>query len=140
MGMSLAEGVLDRYIRSLIEVRQSPIHGLGVFARQPVSKGTYLPDNLPPDAYAVLEVGEPGWNNMSAIMRPDGKILSHQQTYGTSWQDHLNHSNTPNVEFRTMGRGLDLYTLRAIVPGEELTLDYRRHVHPADKDRYIGLV
>jgi len=96
-------------LRSLFRVRPSPIHGLGLFARTRIRKGQYLGTYEGPrvnrNGSHVLWVYEGrGWT------RRDGKNLLR----------YINHSNNPNAEFD----GFDLYALRDIRPGEEITIDY----------------
>lgn len=42
---------------------------------------------------------------------------------------HLNHSCTPNCYLRVFGRRVEVYTLRKIMPGAELTVDYGMTPH-----------
>ncbi len=95
---------------SYFYVDDSPIHGKGLFARRRFRKGQYLgtyegPETEENDTYVLwVEVEEGRW------VGRDGKNL-------LRW---LNHSNEPNAEFD----GYDLYALRTIQPGEEITFDY----------------
>ena len=92
-----------------IEVRPSPIHGLGVFATQKIRKGErigqYVGRKTNRDGRYVLwvEVGERwlGYNGQGRLR-------------------FLNHHSDPNSEFR----GRDLYAIKAIQPGDEITFHY----------------
>jgi SET domain-containing protein len=42
---------------------------------------------------------------------------------------HLNHSCSPNAYMRTVGTRLEIYTLRVVRAGEELTIDYGATPH-----------
>jgi len=95
----------------LIAVKDSTIHGKGVFCRIPISRGTYIgtyesdPSDI--DGTYVLWIEqddgvETGWD-------------------GTNDLRFLNHSYEPNAELD----GLDLYSLRDLVPGEEVFIDYQ---------------
>lgn len=42
---------------------------------------------------------------------------------------HLNHACTPNCYLRVRGYAVEVYTLRALAAGEELTIDYGQTPH-----------
>jgi SET domain-containing protein len=88
----------------------SRIHGNGLFAKVPISKGDYIGTYEGPtakrDGTYVLWVFE------------DGKA-----PYGRSGRNllrYLNHQDEGNAEFD----GFDLYALQDIEPDEEITFDY----------------
>lgn len=93
-----------------IEVRRSPIHGNGVFARLPIRRGErigrYASRRTTRDGTYVLWVEEnPGqWQGYDGF----GRLR------------YLNHSSSPNSIFD----GLDLYAIRSIQPNEEITFHY----------------
>ncbi len=91
-------------------VKKSRIHGFGVFARQPITRGTYLGryngNRTTRDGRYVL------W-----IIQPDG---SHVGVNGRNALRFLNHSSRPNAEFI----GNELFATRKIEPNEEITIDY----------------
>ncbi len=90
---------------------QSPIHGDGCFARMPFAAGDYIGTYEGPrakrDGTYVLWVGEEGgdWVGRS----------------GRNLLRYLNHQEHGNAEFD----GFDLYALRDIQSGEEITFDYK---------------
>lgn len=91
----------------------STIHGTGLFARKTIRRGTHIGTYEGPrvrtDGRYVLWVQEDG--------RPIGRK-------GTNELRFLNHSDRPNAEFD----GFELYAVRTIRPGEEITINY----HPDD--------
>lgn len=95
---------------SPIYVDRSPIHGQGLFAAQPIAAGGYI------GSYEGPEVTEDGcyvlWVYEDA--GPVGRE-------GTNELRYLNHSDQPNAEFD----GFDLFSLRDIASGEEITIDYQ---------------
>lgn len=100
----------DRY-NSRTRVQTSPIHGLGLFARDPISRdeyiGTYLGRPTADDDMHVLWI----WNEDT------------EEWEGIEGENELrfiNHSPDPNADWD----GTDLYALRDIEPGEEITFDY----------------
>ena len=94
-----------------IEVRPSPIHGMGVFASRPIKPGErigrYVSRKTERDGVYVLWVED---ENEDRIQGYEG--------YGRL--RFLNHANQPNSEFD----GLDLYALSRIKPGDEITFHY----------------
>lgn len=93
-----------------LEVRESSIHGKGVYAVEPINAGdqigTYHGEITDEDDTYVL------W-----ITDLDGQEYG---VNGTSDLKFLNHSNEPNAEFD----GEELHALRDIKPGEEITFHY----------------
>ena len=93
-----------------VEVRESPIHGKGVYAIKKIKAGqkigTYHGDSTDEDDTYVLWVTD-----------ENGKEYG---VDGTTDLKFLNHSGEPNAEFD----GDELYALRAIKPDEEITFHY----------------
>ena len=99
---------------TLLEVRQTPNMGRGVFARASISEGSYLVrcegwlvagDKLD-DRWHAMQVGPDLW------LCSEGNCLD----------ECINHSCDPNAGFVT-GEPV-LYALRDIVEGEQITWDY----------------
>jgi SET domain-containing protein len=93
-----------------LEVRESPIHGKGLFATGPIAANTLL---------GVYE-GEPATENSIYVLwveYDDGEIVGID---GTNALRFVNHSRTPNAEFW----GDQLFALRDIEPDSEITFDY----------------
>lgn len=93
-----------------IEVRTSPIHGRGVFARRRFRKGAYI---------ATFE-GKPtdrdGMHVLWILDENDDEI----GIEGRNELRFLNHSSRPNAEFL----GPDLHAIQNIQPGQEITFHY----------------
>ncbi len=92
-----------------IEVRSSSIHGCGVFARRAIRKGErigrYVSRRTDRDGTYVYWIeDETGWKGYEGY----GRLR------------FLNHNHQPNSELD----GLDLYALRTIGEGEEVTIHY----------------
>ena len=96
-----------------VEIRQSSIHGLGVFARN--------------------EIEEDHWQYIYGDETDDPPV--HQQKYcfvgyGCSWFlpyrpfKYLNHSDEPNCVVVDEEGTMIITALHLILPGEELTIDY----------------
>jgi uncharacterized protein len=105
----------------------SPLHGLGVFAAEPVASGQVVSRYMPPfDVQYPAEL-------LAALSAAEQKYLRHF-SYRSKFTglyvltgDHdryMNHSPVPNVAMNPDGSANNL-ALRSIARGEELTCDYR---------------
>ena len=93
-----------------VEVRDSPIHGKGVFATRRLRR----------DAFVGVYAGEPTDENDTYVLwieDDDGKVFGID---GRNELRFLNHSRNANAIFY----GDELYALRNIAPGAEITFDY----------------
>jgi len=97
-------------IRDRIEVRVSPIHGRGVFARRRFRKGAYIA------TFSGRETRTDGTHVLWILDEHDNEI----GIEGRNELRFLNHSSTPNAEFL----GPDLYAIRNIQPDHEITFHY----------------
>ncbi|KAA3632226.1 MAG: SET domain-containing protein [Proteobacteria bacterium] len=100
----------NNQLRKFLYVDRSSIHGRGLFAREPLSRGAYL------GTYDGPRVRSNGMHVLWVEDNP-GKWIGRD---GKNMLRYLNHSARPNVEFD----GFDLYALRKIAIGEELVFDY----------------
>lgn len=93
-----------------LQVGDSAIHGKGLFAARAIPKGSYM------GSYEGPVVEEDGMYVLW-VTDEDGNESGH---LGVNRLRFINHDKTPNAEFD----GIDLYALRKIKPGEEITIDY----------------
>lgn len=93
-----------------IEVRESSIHGKGVFSAEAIPAG------MPIGTYQGAPTSRNGqhvlWTN-----EPDGRVRG---VRGTNELRYVNHSSSPNGEFD----GTVLYAIEDIEDGAEITVDY----------------
>ncbi len=109
------------------ELRPSPIHGLGVFTREPVSHGSVVSRFMPPfDTEFPPEL-------LSILTEAERTYLRHYSYHSVFSGfyvlpgDHdrfMNHSDTPNVIMNTDGSATCVAAC-PIAAGDELTCDYR---------------
>ena len=112
---------------ALVEVRNSPVHGRGVFAVAPIKKGTriieYLGDRVSHDAadkryddhdendnHTFLFIVDRNTVIDAAVNRSDARFINH----------HCDGNCTSVIE----NRRVFIDSVRAIAPGEELGYDY----------------
>ena len=127
-----------------IEVRQSDIHGSGVFAVEPIAAGTYIIEyfgELITDAEADRRAEEniriTGIKNHTFLFAVDD-ILCIDGSVGGNDSRFINHSCDPNCEAEVVDRRVFILALKNIAEGQELTLDYsltRGNDDPPDMDQ-----
>ena len=99
------------HIKEIVYVAKSPIHGRGLFARKPIGRGTYIGTYEGPQA-------KRNGKYVLWIHDDDGAVLEGRR--GMNLLRYLNHAIEPNAAFD----GYDLYAVRRISPGEEITFNY----------------
>ena len=118
-----------------IEVRDSPLHGFGVFATRRIKKGT-----------RVMEYLGERISHVEADRRYDDKDASDNHTFlfivdartvidaGVDGHEarFVNHGCEPNCESVIENRHVFIEAIRDIVAGEELTYDYQIQREPDD--------
>ncbi|GAA5091235.1 MAG: SET domain-containing protein [Alcaligenaceae bacterium] len=111
------------------EVRRSPLHGHGVFARRPIPKGTYILEyegvhitQEQADAQEPSNPDDPFHTFFFAIS--NGMIIDGGN--GGNDSRYINHSCEPNCEGHESedGNRVFIVALRDIAAGEELLYDY----------------
>ncbi len=103
-----------------VEVRESPIQGLGVFALRAFAPGDLIRvvnvlREITDDAPLRPEDGE----RREHCAYPDGKVV----LYGLP-DRHLNHSCDPNAWERYTNGRAEIVARRPIAPGDEIRVDY----------------
>ncbi|MDH5710085.1 MAG: SET domain-containing protein [Gammaproteobacteria bacterium] len=113
----------DSELETLYYVDDSGIHGKGLYARVPIRKGEYMGTYNGPEGY---EEGDEVLENGSHVLwaeQDNGEWVGRD---GQNILRYLNHSPVPHAEFE----GFDLYAVRNIEQGEELTIDYGEEPDP----------
>ncbi len=104
-----------------IIVKESPIHGLGMFATKNFKKGELI---LMGDESRVVTLDNPlcegkGEYEYHCDYLADGKVILLQ------WPErHINHCCDPNAYVKHVGALRHNYARRSILTGEEITHDY----------------
>lgn len=93
-----------------VEVRASAIHGQGVFATRVLARDSWI------GCYEGARTEENG-TYVLWVEFEDGETVGID---GDNALRYLNHAHRPNAEFR----GDQLFALREIAAGEEITFDY----------------
>lgn len=108
-------------------VRNSKIHGRGVFAKRPIRKGIrvieYTGPIIPTEEADKMgnKVDEHGHSHTMLFTVDDDRVID-----GTRGGDarYINHSCAPNCEAVQDGDQIFIESLRSIKQGEEITYDY----------------
>jgi hypothetical protein len=108
-------------------VRRSAIEGRGVFALQPICKGTrvveYVGERISHREADRRHTSEHGWSPHTMLFTVDRKTVIDATRQGNSarW---INHSCSPNCEAVDDEGRIYIEAIRHIHTGEELTYDY----------------
>jgi SET domain-containing protein len=111
-----------------IEVRDSALHGLGVFATRRIKKGTrvieYLGERVS-HAEADRRYDDKDENdNHTFLFIVDGRTVIDAGVEGNEAR-FINHGCDPNCESVIEQRRVFIEAIRDIAPGDELTYDYQ---------------
>jgi uncharacterized protein len=125
-------------------VRDSPVHGRGVFATRRIEKGEriieYLGERVSHDeADRRYELKDEN-DSHTFLFIVDSKTVIDAGTDGNDAR-FFNHSCDPNCESVVEKRRVFIEALRAIEPGEEMTYDYqiyRDHDDPENIDEIFA--
>ena len=105
---------------------QSPIHGLGVFAKYDLPKGTVLSRFMPPmDSQFHHQL----MLSLTPVEQSYLKMYAYRSIFTKLWvlngdnDRYMNHSTDPNTTMDPDG-GSENIALRDVEAGEELTCDY----------------
>jgi len=123
-----------------IEVRESPLHGLGVFATRRIRKGTriieYLGERVSHAEADRRYEHKDAADNHTFLFIVDARTVIDAGVDGNEAR-FVNHACTPNCESVIEKRRVFIDATRTIEPGEELTYDYqiqRESDDPPDVD------
>ena len=117
-----------RTAQPLIEVRASPLHGLGVFALRRIPRGTrvleYLGERIShQEADRRYEHKSADDNHTFLFIADDTTVID--AGVGGNEARFVNHACDPNCESVIERARVFIDAVRAIAPGEELTYDYQ---------------
>jgi SET domain-containing protein len=111
----------------LVEVRNSPVHGRGVFAVQPIRKGTrileYLGDRVSHEAADKRYEDHDENDNHTFLFIVDKKTVIDAGVGGNDAR-FINHQCEGNCESVIENRRVFIDAVRDIEPGQELGYDY----------------
>ena len=102
---------MSKTTRELVYSASSSIHGKGLFARTRIPRGEYI------GTYEGPQAKRNGSHVLWVYDEDTGEVTGRR---GMNVLRYLNHSKKPNAEFD----GFELYSLRAIRPDEEITINY----------------
>jgi SET domain-containing protein len=112
----------------LIEVRDSAIHGRGVFALRHIPKGTriieYLGERISHAEADSRYEDRPEDDNHTFLFIVDKRTVIDAGVNGNDAR-FINHACDPNCETVIEKRRVFIEAMRAIEPGEELNYDYQ---------------
>ena len=107
------EIVENEILEEYFYVKESGIHGMGLFAKEDIPKGDYLGTYDGPEKHDDRDNGM----HVLWVEDEDGSYVGRD---GQNLLRYINHSAKPIAEFE----GFDLYALRYIEKDTEITIDY----------------
>ncbi len=126
-----------------VEIRPSPMQGLGAFATRPIPGGTrlieYAGERLTPDEADARYPDRVDERHHTYLFAIDDEIVIDAAVDGNDAR-FINHSCDPNCDAIVEAGRIWIETIRDVASGEELAYDYaylldERHT-PAAKRRY----
>ena len=124
--------VLDQ---PLLEVRDSPLHGLGAFAARRIGKGTriieYLGERVSHAEADRRYEHKDAEDAHTFLFIVDSRTVIDAGVDGNEAR-FINHACEPNCESVIEGGRVFIDAIRSIEPGEELTYDYQIQREPDD--------
>jgi hypothetical protein len=110
-----------------VEVRNSPVHGSGVFALRKIRKGTtvieYLGDRVTHEQVDERYADKLETDSHTFLFTVNSKIVIDAGSNGNDAR-FINHSCDPNCESTIKKKRVFIEAIRTIQPGEELNYDY----------------
>jgi uncharacterized protein len=111
----------------LFEVRDSRVHGRGVFALRRIRKGTtvveYLGDRVSHEEVDERYADKLDTDNHTFLFTVDSRLVIDAGRNGNEAR-FINHACDPNCESAIRNRRVFIDAIRTIQPGEELNYDY----------------
>ncbi len=116
-----------------VRVADSGIHGTGVFAAKRIPKGR---DIIEYTGKRKRWEGEDTTSGLTYLMQISKNMVIDGAIDGNAAR-FINHACTPNTETTRVGNRVYITALRTILPGEELTYDYKLSLgQPPDEEDY----
>jgi uncharacterized protein len=113
---------------SAIEVRESALHGMGVFASRRIASGTriieYLGERVSHSEADQRYESKDRLDNHTFLFIVDRRTVIDAGVHGNEAR-FINHACQPNCESVIEDARVFIEALRTIQPGEELTYDYQ---------------
>jgi SET domain-containing protein len=111
-----------------VEVRPSPIDGLGAFAAEPIPAYKKIGE-IRGEYISIAEANRRVRGQQRIMMIEISQKRAIDASKSTDPMRYTNHSCSPNTVLRIRQGRVELYALRAIAAGEELTADYGETHH-----------
>jgi uncharacterized protein len=133
-----------RKLGPMFEVRNSRVHGRGVFALRKIRKGTtiieYLGDVITNDEADTRYEDKDPRDNHTFLFTIDAKRVIDAGVNGNEAR-FINHGCDPNCQSTGLRKRIWIEAIRTIRPGEELNYDYqitRDKDDPPDADKIFA--
>lgn len=112
----------------MFEVRNSRVHGFGVFALRRIRRGTtvveYLGERVSHRVADARYADKPASDSHTFLFTVDARTVIDAGSGGNEAR-YINHACDPNCESVTLKRRVFIKAIRTIQPGQELFYDYQ---------------
>jgi SET domain-containing protein len=116
------------YQKFAVRVARSAIDGFGVFADEPVPPRLKIGE-IRGESITVSEARRRAATQQRIMIVEVSTRRAIDASKSTDPMRFTNHSCKPNAQLRICDGRIEFYALRAIVPGEEITVDYGETHH-----------
>lgn len=116
------------YQKYALDVRASRIDGLGVFAAEAIAAARKIGE-IRGEAISVAEARIRATRSERIMIVELSSRRAIDFSKSTDPMRYTNHSCRPNARLSTEHGRVEFYALRAITPGEEITVDYGETHH-----------
>lgn len=117
-----------RYQKYAVDVRDSAIDGLGVFAAEPVPRAMKIGE-IRGQSLSIAEARIRATRSERVMIVELSPRKAIDFSRSTDPMRYTNHSCRPNAELVIANGRVEFFALRAIATGEEITVDYGETHH-----------
>ena len=124
----MTPAVRPAYQKYEVAVHKSGIDGFGAFAAEPIPAHRKIGE-IRGEAISVAEARERASGRQRIMIVEISARKAIDASHSSDAMRFTNHGCSPNARLTIQGGRIEFYALRAIVPGEEITVNYGQTHH-----------